>query len=298
MMLLFKGKAANPGETHVWADGRSWKKVGKKWVLASSISKVVGKTIETAQSYFDHSMATNLGDEIISILGHHGVSDFQTLSEKIKTGKPDTAHKIYKEMFDYIDSNPGTTEDKQAALHLIGTALVKLRDQFVASPKVRSTIKVKSHITGKEYARKQGKVTEELPALKATAVNAAKKKMGGWTVTGPLSTNSVREMLKLGTAKLVSGKIDAKRSWIMPKKAEDMKVKYAGDSLTIHVKQVRKVDQRTRATAKVDIEVPYAFAKAFLLKHLEGNKTTRNNFIFRMELSKGYRKFLEEAGAK
>jgi len=293
---MLKAKAAAPGETRTHRDGRTWKKVGKKWVLVSNVQKVVAKTVENSETYFDHAMTTNLGGEVIRILESHGVSDFPSLVEKIKRGAPDTAHKIYKDIFDQIDKGPGTTTNKQAALHLIGTVLVNLRDQYTEGPKVKSTIKVTSHTSGKEYY-KQDHVSVELPTIKPTEILAAKNKMGGWPITTELETSHVKAMLKNGSAKLIAGKIDPKRKWVMPKKAEDMVLKYAGDSLLIHVKQVRNVDKRTRATAKVDINIPYAFAKAFLLKHIESKKT-RNNFIFRMELSKGYRAFLERAGSK
>jgi hypothetical protein len=296
MEVIIKAKAAMQGETHVWKDGRAWKKLGVKWVLASNVQRAVSKKVETSETLYNHSLATTLGNEVSSVLEQHGIHDFPSLVEKIKSGPPDTAHKIYHQMFDDINKGPGTVQDKQAALHLIGTSIVKIRDQFLNAPKVTSTIKVKSHITGKEYYRKE-KVSKQLPVLKPTEILSSQKKMGGWSVTGILETSHVKEMIKNKTAKLVSGKIDSKKKWIMPKKAEDMELRYTGDSLTIHVKQIRMVDQRSRATAKVDIDIPYTYAKAFFLNHIESVKT-RNNFIFRLEHSKGYRAFLERAESK
>ncbi len=86
--------------------------------------------------------------------------------------------------------------------------------------------------------------------------------------------------------------MDNKKPWILPKKAEDMELKYTGDGLIINVKQIDKKKERTRATAKAEIKIPFTFAKAFLLNQIE-SKRTRNNFIFRMEHSQGYRNYME-----
>jgi len=297
MILFLKHKAAMEGEIRTHQDKRQWKKTGHKWVIVHRERQVLDKTEVTAQNYFDHAMTTNLGGEISTILEKHGVTGFNSLVEKIKTSKPDTAHNIFKEVFDHIDKGPGVPREKHAALHLIGTALVKLRDQYTTgSAKPRVTMKVKSHITGKEYTKVE-KVSEKLPLLKPSAVLAATKLMGGWSVTGSLKSDNVMRMLKNKTATLIEGQVHSQKAWVMPSKAEDMKLKYNGTSLTIHVKQIRNVAERTRATAKVDIEIPYAFAKAFIISHIKSKKT-RNNFIFRMELSKGYKAFLAEAESK
>lgn len=292
---LIKAKAAQQGEVHTRKDGRRWKKVGKKWMVVSNVQKVSAKADETAETYFDHAMATNLGADVARILEEHGITDFPSLVKKIKNGPADTAHKIYKDLFDRINGSPGTAQDKQVALHLMGTVLVKMHEQYTPELKIKNTIKVKSR-TGKEYYVKE-RVSLELPMVKPTEILAAKKKMGGWPITTQIETKHIKAMLKTGAAKLVAGKIDPKRKWVMPTKASDMALKYAGDSLLVHFKQVKTIDKRTRAVSKVDVSIPYAFAKAFLLKHIESKKT-RNNFIFRMELSKGYRAFLERAGLK
>lgn len=294
---LMKAKAAAQGEVRVWSDGKKRKKVGKKWVVVGHEDEAKAKAEIESKTYFDHAMASDLGDAVEDILQQNGVESFEQLAEKIKTGPRDTAHKLYKEIVDRIrGSSAGSKEAKQAALHLIGTALVKLKDFYASGPKAKAKVKVTSE-AGKTYYKYPGStfgVTEELPTLKPSAIAAAKKKMGGWSVTGELETKHVREMLKRGTAKLLSGKIDSKKKWHMPKKAEDMELKYSGDSLKVTVKQVKKVKERTRATAKVEISIPYAFAKAFLINHIDGKKT-RNNFIYRMENSKGYRQFMDKA---
>jgi hypothetical protein len=295
---LLKAKAAAQGTVSVWADGTTRKKVGNKWVAISSTVQSAKKVTEVAEQHFNYAMTTNMGGIVEKILNKYGVKDFNSLMNKIKTGSSDTAHKMYKDIVDTLNSSKGTQEDRQTAAHLIGTALVKLKDHFSTGPKAKAKIKVTSK-KGKEYYKYPSSVagvTEELPLLKPSAISRDKKKMGGWSVTGSLSSSQVNTMIKNGTAKLVSGKINSKKLWVLPKKAEDMELKYTGDSLLIHVKQVRKIKDRTRATAKVDIKIPYTFAKGFLLNQI-GSKKTRNNFIFRMENSSGYRKFMEKNGA-
>lgn len=307
MMILFcKAKKAAPGEIRHRKDGRDWRKIGIKWARVPAIHKVVLNDLQEAEHHFNYAMTTRMGNVVAEVLSRHDITDFNSLVAKLKNGLPDTAHKVYKEMYDTINSSPGTHEDKQAALHFIGHALVKVKALHVESTKANMQVKVTSK-TGKEYYRSQigatGKtgrgdlISMELPLLKPTTIAAAKKRVGGWSVTGTLETLHVRAMLANGTAKLTYGKLNAKKPWVMPSKAEDMHLRYLGDSLLIRVKQSSKRAQRTSPVAKVEIKLPYAFAKAFLIHHIESVRT-RNNFIFRMEHSKGYAAFLDKAGAK
>jgi len=295
---LLKAKAAAQGETHVWADGTTRKKVGKKWVIVRSEAPKSEARIEAdvwrkGNTYFDYAMASNLGDVVDAVLTDMGIGSYNALVEKIKTGPADTTHKIYKRIVDQIREGVGTSGDKKVVLNMIGRSLVTLRDQFSAGPKTALKLKTVSKKGIEYYRYKKG---EALPTLKASAIATAKRKMAKWSVTGELESSHIRGMLKTKAAKLVSGKINSKRKWIMPKKAEDIDLKYKGDSLLIRVKQMRKIEQRTRATAKVEIRIPYAFAKAFLISHVKSVRT-RNSFIFRMEHSAGYRKFLQGAEA-
>ena len=295
--ILLKHKAAAQGETRIRADGKTYKKTGKKWVVVSKVAasrsakRVESDVLNRGNLYFNYAMASNLGDTVDKVLSDMGIDSFDALVKEIKTGPADAAHKVYKEIVDRVAAGPGTSVDKQAVVHLIGQSLVTLRSQFSTEPKVALKMKVTSK-KGTEYY----KYKEELPTLKATAISKAKKKMGGWSVTGKLESSHMRKMLKTKAAKLISGKIDAKRKWHMPRKAADIDLKYKGDSLLIRVKQIRKGEERTRATAKAEIRIPYAFAKAFLQSHIASAKT-RNNFIFRMERSAGYRDFLQRAAA-
>lgn len=295
MILFLKAKAAAPGEVRTHKDGRKWRKMGKRWVYVPSAHKAVAKVLDTAESHYSHAILGSFGKDISDILGKHGVMDFDGLTEKIKTGKSDVAHKMYKDIVDHIIAAPGERPAKQAAIHLIGTSLVKLRDQLNTAKKPTTYMQVKSS-KGKEYFRKE-KISTTLPLLKPSVVLAAKKKMGGWVPTGKLESKHVREMLANGTATLVSGKVDAKKSWVMPDRIGDITLKYTGDSLILHVKQVRSATERTRAISKVDIALPYAFSKAFILKHIERVRT-RNTLIFKLEMSKGYKLFLEKAVSK
>lgn len=300
MQLILKAKAAAQGEAHTWSDGKTHKKVGKKWVVISGGQKTEQRQLSDAwrrgQQLFDYSMTTNLGDVIDDVLQRRGIGSYEELVDTIKAGSQDTAHRIFKEAVDEIRSATATTGDKRAAVDLFGRMLIILKDQYSTAPKTKLTI-VKTTKTGKKYGvYPEGKHSTELPVMKPSRLKTEKSKMGGWSVTGELKTSHVRAMLKTKAAKLVSGKPDARKTWIMPKKAEDMNLKYTGDALTITVKQVVKKAKRTRATAKVEIKIPYSMAKAFLLNQIASTRT-RNNFIFRMEHSQGYRNYMEKYAA-
>lgn len=300
LYLLLKAKAAAQGETHTWADGKTRKKVGKKWVVVAggqkSEERQKADSWRRAQESLAYALSTVHGDSVDMVLQKYNLNGVDDIIEYLKDKPPGAASQLYREAVDDIRAMPGTPKDKQAAIKLFGQALIQIRDQYVSQPKEKLKIK-KTSKTGKTYYEyDEGKHTDELPLIKPSVLKKEKAKMGGWTVTGNLSTTHVRKMLETGAAKLVSGNIDGRKPWVMPDKAEDMDLSYTGKALTIHVKQVEKKKKRTRATAKVDIKIPYAYAKAFLLNQID-RKRTRNNFIFRMERSKGYRDYLDRAGA-
>jgi len=300
MNLILKAKAAAQGETHTWADGTTRKKVGKKWVVVEGGQKgekqVLADSWRRGREYFNYAMTTNLGSEVDAVMQARNIKGFEGLVEAIKNGPADTAHQIYKDVVDRVKSTPAPVGDKKAVVDLIGRSLIQLKERFSTKPKVKLTI-TKTSKKGKEYRTyEEGKHDTALPVMKASRVKTEKKRMGGWSVTGDLSTSHIRAMIKTKVAKLTAGLPNGKKKWILPKKAEDMDLKYKGDSLTIRVKQIVKKKERTRATAKAEIKIPYSFAKAFLLNQI-ASKRTRNNFIFRMEHSSGYRNYMERYGA-
>jgi hypothetical protein len=300
LTILNKAKAAAQGATSVWADGTTRKKVGKKWIIINAgapSKKAEGMEVSVrrkAYGYYGYALTTKLGGVVDDVLQKTGVKDFEGLIKKIKIGASDTAHKIYKQIVDAVNAEDGAPGEKRATLDMIGRSLIILRNQFSIKPKTALTVKVPGKKKGEEYY--QYKKKAKLPTLKASAISKAKKKMGGWSVTGKLESASVRKMLKTKAAKLISGTIDSRKKWIMTKKAKDLDLKYKGSSLLIRVKQVRKIKDRTRTTAKVEIKIPYEYAKAFLENHIKSVRT-KQNFVFRMERSAGYRDFLERAAA-
>lgn len=297
---LLKAKAVPPGTRSVHG-GVPKIKVGKKWVRVAE-----GKTLRrqkmdverSAQGYFDYAMTTNLGEVVERVLMQRGIDSFESLVDTIKKNDDSEAHRIYKDVVDAVRAEQAPTGDKKAVLDLFGRSLISLRNQYATKPKTRVTVKIRSK-KGTEYVGyAEGKHTSELPALKPTVLQAAKKKMGGWSVTGTLSTEHVKKMLSQKSAKLVSGKIDARRPWHLPSKASDMDLKYKGRDLTVTVTQQRKPRgaKRAKVTARVDIKIPYAYAKAFLANQIKSVRT-RNDFIFRLEHSQGYRDYVEEKSA-
>lgn len=294
--------AAQIGEVRSWKTG-DWKKISAtKWV------KVVGerKTEERqradawrkAQQHFDYAMTSSLGYILDSVLVSRGVSSFDDLTEKIKKGDRALSSNIYREVMEKLRGENAPLGYKRDLADNVGRALLILRDQFSTAQKVDLTIK-KTNKKGKKYriTQAQQKVSNELPSLKPTVIRNAKKKVGGWNVTGPITHQNIKAMIANKTAKLTYGKIVANRKWEMPKKAEDMEFKYKGNHLLLKLRQtksMKKGDKRASTTARVEIKLPYAYAKAFLLNHIKSVRT-RNNFIFRLERSEGYRRFLEGA---
>jgi hypothetical protein len=299
LTILNKAKAAAQGATSVWADGTTRKKVGKKWIVVNTgVPTAKGKNMEAsvrrkAHGYYGYAMATKLGGVVDDVLQKMGAKDFEGLIKKIKTGTSDMAHRIYRQIVDAVNAEGGAPGDKQAALDMMGRSLIALRNQFSVMPKTALTIKTAGKKGAMYYKPKK---EPKLPTLKASVISKAKKKMGGWSVTGKLDSKSVRKMLKTGAAKLISGTINSGKKWVMPEKAKDLDLKYKGNSLLIRVKQVRKIKSQVRFSAMVEIRIPYEYAKAFLESHIKSVRT-KQNFIFRMERSAGYRNFLGRAAA-
>lgn len=298
-VILRKAKAANQGETHTWADGKNYRKVGKKWILVHD-TKTPDKHLENvmrrSKKFFDYSMTTNLGNLVEDTLRAKGLTNFESLVEAIKTGPRDTAHKIYKDFISRVRATPSPASDRQAVASFLGHSLIDLKSIYTTQPKARLTVTKTSSKGNKYRTYEEGDHNDDLPSIKASRIQSDRKKLGGWSVTGGLSTKHVLSMLKTNAAKLIDGKPDARKKWILPKKAEDMRLSYTGSDLTITVKQMAPGKERAKTTARVEIKLPYTFAKAFLLNQIE-SKRTRNNFIFRLERSAGYRAYLEKYGA-
>jgi len=296
---LLKGKAVPVGTVTTYSNGEKWKKLQSgKWTRVIDDSKSEQHTNyinKTAQRHFDYAMTSSMGHIIDNALKVNGVDSFESLVDSIKKGDQALSSRIYKTAVDSMREAKAEKGVKKATLDNFGRALIMLRGEYGNSVKARLTMDVKSK-SGKVYRAKPKSGNTDLPQLKATVILKEKKKMGGWSVTGNLTSGMVSKMIKNKTATLVSGKINAKKKWVMPSKAVDLDMSYTGKHLGITVKQVSKVKKRNKVTAKVFIKVPYAFAKAFLLSHITSVRT-RNNIIFRMENSKGYRNYIEKGSS-
>ena len=298
---LQKAKAAEIGEVRNRSTGPHKKVSVGKWVpvrSAKAVSKQKSDATESARKHFDYALTTNLGNLVENGLQKHGIGSFEELVDYISKHDVSAAHKIFRTVVDSVRDTPATPKEKKAAIDFIGRSLISLRDTYATKPKTKLKVKVTS-AKGKEYYKyPEGKHSEELPPIKPSVLASARKKMGGWSVTGDLTSSHVRKMISAGGAKLVSGKIDSKRKWVLPKRAADMELAYKGKDLTIRVRQEQRKRgaKRARTTAEVRIRIPYAYAKAYLQNQVASTRT-RNNFIFRMEHSSGYRDFLERAAA-
>ena len=300
MKLILKAKAAAQGETRVWKDGKTREKVGKKWIVVSGGTKTPERQMadawRVAQEHFDFALSSSLGHLVEQVMLESGITSFEGLVEKIQNGPQDTAHRLFKKLVDKTRQVPTMAGDRKFVVDEFGQSLIRLKDQYSTQAKAKLTI-TKTSKTGKKYRTyEEGKHNTELPPIKATRLKTEKRRLGGWSVSGELKTEHVRRMLATKSAKITHGKPDARKKWVLPKKAEDMELKYKGDSLMIRVKQVVMKDKRTRATAKAEIKIPYAYAKGFLLNQIV-SKRTRNNFVFRLEHSAGYRNYLEKYGS-
>jgi hypothetical protein len=296
---ITKAKALPENTVRTWADGNKYKKVGKKWIKIAE-TKTTEEQIEakkeSAQSYFEYSMASSLGAIVDDVLQSRGIFSFEGLVKDIKNNDASQAHRIYKDVVDRVRRANATPGEKQSVLDMFGRSLLKLKNTYSTRPKTKLKTKVISKKGNVYYDYKEGKHSTELPVVKPSILSAAKKRVGGWDITGELSTEHVRRMIKNKNAKVLKGKPKSGKKWYLPKKAKDMELKYNGDGLTIMVRQKgKKEGSKTYYSAVVQFKIPYAYAKAFLLNQISSVRT-RNNFIFRMEHSAGYRKFLDKAG--
>ena len=154
--------------------------------------------------------------------------------------------------------------------------------------------------SGKEH-RVRPKEGYYQPSLKATALKQAKVKLGGWTEMAKLPTTAqIRKMITKKTATLEFGKINPRKKWVLKqdKGRNDVTIPFreTEKGITVYLKQTRKVQQRTRRTALLRVEIPYAVAKEFLKNHIV-SMMTRNELVRQVEASKGYKRFLEEKAA-
>lgn len=297
---LLKSAAMGIGATTVRKDGKTWKKISAtKWVMQAEGKRPSGpqRIHDKAQTHFDYAMASPLGNIFEAAMKKHRVKDMDSLITRIKGGHRELASEMYRETIDSLRTVKSPIGAKHDLADNVGKLLLLIRDQHVTAQKTKITVKKKTKSGKGAYYIKpdvsgRAKLTLELPSLKPSAISTARKKVGGWSITGPLESKHVRAMIKTKSAKLTYGKIASGKKWVLPSKAEDMNIKYKGKELTISVKQVVKKDKRTSAVAKAEIKIPYAYAKAFLISQVKSART-RNNLIFRMEHSHGYKAFLE-----
>lgn len=290
---LLKAKAASQGEVRVRKDGISWKKVGKTWVPEKKVKTKIANAQEESEQGFISAVNSELGEVVDTVLSRHDVYGYAGLASRIKKEPATFPRKIFKDVVDTIKNiEGGSPGEKQYTIHQFGRAVLNLRNIHTTGPKHRLTINRVSK-TGKTY---RTKAPSDLPVIQASRLKIEKQKMGGWNITSALTSNNVEGMIQSGTAKVVSGEVDKKKAWILPTKAEDIKLSYRGDGMAITVKQVDQKAERTRATAKVEITIPYAYAKGFLRNQI-GSVRTRNQKIFQMELLQGYKDYMESYGA-
>lgn len=294
-LLLLKRKAEPEGTIRKWGK-ETFKKIGKRWIRIPkerTEEKQLDVVKKKAEQYFDYALTTYLGGDLSNFLSEkEDIFGFNDLFNRIKDGSGDEAHKLYKKVVDYFRSKPEQPQLKQAVLDYFGRSLILLRDYFSSKPKTRLVIKRTSK-KGTVYYKKP-KTKTDLPVLKPTQVKKVFQALGNWNVTQPLKSIHVERMLKTGTAQKISGKINPVKKWELPQSIKEIDLRYKGDTLGLIVKQVQKrKGKRDLVTARVRIELPYEVAKQYILSQVKKVRT-RNNLLFRLEHSAGYRSFLEK----
>lgn len=298
-LRLLKGKAAAQGETRVWADGKTRKKTGKKWITVGEGTQTESQKHEyadkVAKRHYTYALTGRHGAVVAETLSDYGIDGYEGLVAAIKDGPQETASKLFRALVDKARELYVPGGERKALMQNFGQALIHLKDQYGTQPKARMTVTRTTKKTGKKYWEPKN-TARDLPVIKPSRLRADKKRLGGWSVTGPLQAKHVRAMVVAGSAKITEGVVDGRKPWVLPQKIVDIPIKYKGAGLTVRVKQVSQRKHRTRASAKADIIIPYAYAKAYLLAHVKSTRT-RNNLIFRMERSAGYRDYMEKYAA-
>lgn len=280
--LLLRSMPAAQGEVHTWADRRQHKKVGRKWVVLGS----GGGRREQGRVNFAGALSSRLGGVVEGALAGWRVGTYEDLARVVASGPFDTAHKMFRAVKDAVDATAAPASDKRLAVDLVGRTLVDLRSTYSEKPRVRLTMRVVS---------KRGKVwwrpNPRLPAVRPTAVRWAKSVLGGWDVARVPTSAQVKSMVASGIARLVAGRINPRREWLVAQHVSETSVPWREEErgIVATLKQVRQARKRSRRTAEVRLTVPFAYAVQFLMAHVRG-KRTRSNLVGQIVRSAGYRK--------
>ena len=104
MKLFIKHKAAAQGETRLRRDGKTYKKMGRKWIVVSQPKgaprKNLGQVAEEAwqrgsDTYLATLIDTEVGETIENALNEMGITDYDALVDKIRSEPGDITRQIY-----------------------------------------------------------------------------------------------------------------------------------------------------------------------------------------------------------
>ena len=297
-----KGKIAPQGVPVQWSDGSWHKKVGKKWVNVKGpageehtgkVQKDVAKAEQKLKLAFTASQA---GLDLKDIVKERfKIETFADLENKVKSESRDALSDMFKRTFDTLmKQSTAPSGQKLYAMQLFGGA-INIMSGYFGQPKKRMTIDVKSK-TGKVYRKAKAAPVQ---SFKPTQLKAAKTKTAGWENMSVLpSVEQVRGMINKGSAKLISGKLDSKKkiAFMRNLKLEDVAVPFKKGAKGIKVKMYQLIQKakRKKATATVEVTIPYPYARTFL-EHQVTSTATRNNLLGQLVRSEPYREVLKVA---
>ena len=267
-----------------------------KYQASAKQAKEGGKVENEAKTLFT-SATEKMGWASVAMVEYlsdnHGISSYDDMKRAILEGGRSKASAIYKDIKDYVDSQSTLpTGAKGEILHRMGSAMVNVVKMLPPEKQAKPKLMIK--VTTPEGKTKYKKTEVSSPAFPATKVKAARARMGGWTnMTTLPTTTQIKAMVDKKSAKVVKGKLNAKKKFEVYQKLEHIVVpfKEKDKGVVFKLRQTKKNNDRKSTTALVELTVPYAYARQFVKNQIKSTKTG-NEIIRQMERSAGYKKTL------
>jgi len=294
-LILLKGKVLPEGTVRQWGK-QKYRKIGGRWLPVSGAKDGIKKLITRAEKSFDGAITSGLpGVAIVDMLEKvYKIKGFGDLKKYVKTHSREESISMYRGLWDYV-SKMGLPKPKvRYAFDRLVNTMIILRDLY-AGPKTRLMVKIKE-------AGKTKYKYREAPTPKPTAkqLRVAREKLAGWEDMAKFpTTRQIKSMIKKDRAKLLWGKINPKKKWWVVEEKTIIPFKENAKGITVRLKQIRRVEKKTRRTAMLEIDIPYAYAREFLKKQIKTARR-RNQLTGELERSAGYKRYfkIKDAGAE
>jgi len=289
LVLSFcKAKALPEGTVRQWG-GRKYKKIGNMWVSVSDGKDVSSRVLKRAELHFESAIASGLpGVAIIDMLEKvYKIKGFKDLRKYVQTHTREESVSLYKNLWSYVSKMGLPKSRVRYAFDNLVKTMILLQD-FHGIPKKKLMVKIKDN--GKTRYKYK---TPDAPVASARQLRSAREKLAGWSDMSNLPTpGQIKQMIKNKNARLIFGKINSRKKWIVVESRTIIPFREGEKGVTVKLKQIRKLEKRTRRTAELDIKIPYAYARQFLDRQI-GTARRRNDLIDQLNNSAGYRRYFK-----